>query len=102
MNGKRISYGKSIGPDSYYVPVYFKFDYNPGLIDGTFADVYLTGALRSNVIADPNTSLMEEFGKFYVFVEDEDDCVLAEKPLPEVLYFINASFSMLFSKSMFC
>lgn len=72
MNGKRISYGKNIGPDSYYVPVYFKFDYNPELIDGTFADVYLTGAQRRNVIAVPNTSLMEEFGKFYVFVEDED------------------------------
>jgi RND family efflux transporter MFP subunit len=72
MGGKRISYGKSIEDNSYYVPVYFRIDYDPELIDGTFADVYLTGRAKEDIIVVPNSSLMEEFGKFYVFVEDAD------------------------------
>lgn len=72
MNGKKISQGKSTGASSYYIPVFFRMDYQAELIDGTFAEVYLLGNEIPDAIAVPNTALMEEFGKIYVFVKHDD------------------------------
>jgi len=69
MNGTIISYGRSTGKNSYYVPVYFRIDYDGELIPGTFADVWLIGEKVPDVIVVPNTALMEEYGKIYVFRE---------------------------------
>lgn len=68
MNGRKISSGKSTGGNSFYIPVYFRIDYDPGLIEGTFAEVFLIGKKINDALIVPNTSLMEEFGKLYVFV----------------------------------
>jgi RND family efflux transporter MFP subunit len=76
MNGYRIAYGKSTGGNSFYVPVYFSIDHDPGLIEGSFAEVFLTGERREDQIVVPNSALMEEFGKLYVFtVHDDGDYV---------------------------
>ena len=72
MNGRKISYGKSTGENSFYIPVYFRMDYDPELIEGTFAEVYLIGKKINDVLVVPNTALMEEFGKLYVFIAHED------------------------------
>jgi len=72
MNGYKIAYGKSTGGNSFYVPVYFSIDYDPGLIEGSFAEVFLKGEKTEDMILVPNSALMEEFGKLYVFVAHED------------------------------
>ncbi len=72
LNGRKISSGKSTGENSYYMPVFFRMDVVPELIEGTFAEVYLIGKETKDAIVVPNSALMEEFGKLYVFVEDED------------------------------
>lgn len=72
LNGRKISIGKSTGEDSFYIPVYFSMDYDPELIEGTFAEVWLKGEEIHEAITVPNSSLMEEFGRFYVFVKDDD------------------------------
>jgi|OpeIllAssembly_1097287.scaffolds.fasta_scaffold72966_2 RND family efflux transporter MFP subunit len=72
MNGKKISHGKSTGENSFYIPVYFRMDYDPKLIEGTFAEVFLIGKKLSDAIVVPNSALIEEFGKLYVFVADDD------------------------------
>ncbi len=72
MNGRIISYGKSIGQNSYYMPLYFRIDYNDELIPGTFADIWLIGDTIHDALVIPNTALMEEYGKNYVFREKED------------------------------
>jgi len=71
MNGRRISGAFSTGERSFYVPVYFRIDYDPGLIEGSYAEVYLFSDVRKDIISVPNSALMEEYGKLYVFVEDE-------------------------------
>ncbi len=73
LNGRKISYGKSTGGNSFYIPVYFRIDYDPELVEGSFAEVYLIGQETDDALVVPNTSLMEEFGKLYVFVADEHD-----------------------------
>ncbi|MBN2863977.1 MAG: efflux RND transporter periplasmic adaptor subunit [Bacteroidales bacterium] len=76
MNGRKISYGKSTGDNSFYIPVYFRMDHDPGLIEGTFAEVYLIAKNISDALVVPNSALMEEFGKLYVFVvHDHGDFV---------------------------
>jgi len=72
MNGRKIAFGKSTAGNSFYIPVYFSIDYDSGLIEGSFAEVFLTGELKENMIVVPNSALMEEFGKFYVFVAHDD------------------------------
>lgn len=72
MNGRKISQGKSTDANSYYIPIYFRMDYMPELIDGTFAEVYLLGNEIPDAIVVPNTALMEEFGKIFVFVAHDD------------------------------
>lgn len=71
LNGRMISRGKSTGENSFYIPVYFRMDHDPELIEGTFAEVFLTGEQINDAIVVPNSALMEEFGKLYVFVEHD-------------------------------
>lgn len=72
MNGRKISYGRSTGDNSFYIPVYFKFDYNKDLIPGTFADIWLIGEDITDAIVIPNSSILEEYGKFYVYIDHGD------------------------------
>jgi RND family efflux transporter MFP subunit len=71
MNGRRISNAFTTGERSFYVPVYFRIDYDPGLIEGSYAEVYLISDVKKDAISVPNSALLEEYGKLYVFVEDE-------------------------------
>lgn len=72
MNGEIVSYGRSTGKNSYYIPIYFRIAYDDELIPGTFADVWLIGKEIKDALIVPNTALMEEYGKMYVFRELED------------------------------
>lgn len=69
MNGSKISFGKSTGKNSFYIPVYFRIDYDPELIPGTFAEVWLLGPETNELITIPNSAIMEEYGKYYLFIE---------------------------------
>jgi hypothetical protein len=69
MNGEMISYGRSTGNNSFYIPMYFKIDYNSELIPGTYADIWLVGEEIEDAIVIPNSSILEEYGKFYVFID---------------------------------
>jgi multidrug efflux pump subunit AcrA (membrane-fusion protein) len=82
MNGEKISFGKSTGENSFYIPVYFRMDYTPELIEGTFAEVYLIGKEIKDVIVVPNNALLEEYGKLYVYVEDFDGDFLKRYIIP--------------------
>lgn len=72
MNGKLVSVGKSTDEGSFYLPVFFRLDYDPQLIEGTYVEVFLIGEEKDNTLVVPNSALMEEFGKTYVFVEDTE------------------------------
>lgn len=71
LNGKLISYGRSGSNDSFYIPVFFKIDFTEELIPGTFADIWLIGEDIEDAVVIPNSAIMEEFGKFYVFLDHE-------------------------------
>jgi RND family efflux transporter MFP subunit len=72
-HGKRVSLGKSVQPDSYYIPVYFGFD-NPGdIYPGSFMQIYLEGAERDDVLFLPKGAFIEQQGNFFVFVQEHGE-----------------------------
>ncbi len=69
LNGKLISYGKSLNEGSYLVPVIFKVDNRAGFVSGSFVELYLKTTTDSRALTVPNTALVEEQGNYFVFVQ---------------------------------
>ncbi|HEY0054618.1 MAG TPA: efflux RND transporter periplasmic adaptor subunit [Pedobacter sp.] len=68
LNGRLISVGQTAA-NSPYVSVTFEIN-NPGnLVSGSVADVFLKSSPIANAISVPKTSLIEEQGTFYVYVQ---------------------------------
>jgi len=68
LNGKLLSVGQTAA-GSPYVSVTFEIN-NPGnLVSGSVADVFLKSSPVANAISIPKTSLIEEQGTFYVYVQ---------------------------------
>lgn len=72
LNGRKISHARSMAGNDYYIPVFFRLDFVPEIIPGTYVDIYLSGSPDRECITVPNSAILEEFGRYYVFVEDED------------------------------
>ncbi len=72
MDGKLVSFARSTGSSSYYIPIYFSISFQSEIIPGTYAEVYLKGSPKEDCIVIPNSSILEEFGKYFVFIEDTD------------------------------
>lgn len=73
MNGKVVSYGRSLG-DSYYVPMTLSFDNQGRAIPGSFVEVYLLAAPRPHILTVPQTALVEEQGLYFVFLRLDEEC----------------------------
>ncbi len=72
MNGRLVSYGKSTGSGTAYIPVTFEFDGTGDIVPGAFAEVYLLSRERTGVISVPLSSLTEEQGLLFVYVQTDD------------------------------
>lgn len=62
-------FGKATNTANYLIPVSIKLSRQPELIPGQFVELYLRAESMEPVIAVPNSSLLEEQGNFYVFVQ---------------------------------
>lgn len=69
LNGKIISYAKSTTNESFLFPVYIQIDNKGSFVQGSLVEIYLKTITNSNAITVPNTSLLEEQGFYYVFVQ---------------------------------
>jgi RND family efflux transporter MFP subunit len=73
LNGKLLSVGKTTGGNSPFIPVHFQIESRPGLLPGSFAEVYLKTIPLYNVLVIPASALVEEQGIFYVYVQTEGE-----------------------------
>jgi len=73
LNGRLISYGRTTGNNNYYVPVNFEIDNRGSLIPGSFVQIYLISKEISDALTVPVSSLVEEQGLFYVYVQTEGE-----------------------------
>lgn len=69
LNGKIISFGKSASANSPFIPITFEIDNIGNLIAGSVAEVYLKSSPLPDALVVPLSSLMEEQGNFYVYVQ---------------------------------
>ena len=69
LNGEFISYGKSTDQHAFYIPVNFEIDNKGDIIPGSYIEIFLRTTELKNVITIPMSSLMEEQGHYYAFVQ---------------------------------
>ncbi len=74
LGGKLLSFGKSSGDASYYVPVIFEFDNRGEMIPGSFVEVYLLSGERNGVLSLPLSALTEEQGVYFVYLKLDEEC----------------------------
>ena len=73
LNGRHLSFGKSAGENSFYVPVTFEFDNKGDIIPGSFVEVYLLSSPMENVLSLPRTALTEEQGLFFAYLQLDEE-----------------------------
>ena len=71
LNGKVVSYGKTVGGHSYLIPVFIEVDAHKDLIAGSLVNLFLLCDNNQKYVTVPNTALIEEMGLYYVFVQEE-------------------------------
>jgi cobalt-zinc-cadmium efflux system membrane fusion protein len=69
LNGTLVSYGRTTGNNNFYVPVNFEIENNGNLLSGSFVQVYLFSDVIREALVVPVSSLIEEQGMFYVYVQ---------------------------------
>lgn len=69
LNGKVLSYGKSANAEYYLIPVTLQIENSGNFITGEFVELFLKTLTNSKALTVPNTSLLEEQGNYYVFVQ---------------------------------
>lgn len=73
LKGRLLSFGKSVGDNSFYVPVTFEFDNKGDIIPGSFVEVYLLSTPMENIISLPRTALTEEQGLFFAYLQLDEE-----------------------------
>jgi RND family efflux transporter MFP subunit len=73
LNGRLLSYGRTSGQQSFYIPVTFEFDNIGDIIPGSFTEIYLIANPQDNVISVSSSSVTEEQGLHFVYVQLEEE-----------------------------
>jgi membrane fusion protein, heavy metal efflux system len=73
LNGKLLSVGKTTAGNSPFIPVHFQIDSKPGMLPGSFAEVFLKTTPINDALVIPVSALIEEQGVFYVYVQTEGE-----------------------------
>lgn len=79
LNGKLLSYGKTSGSNSFYIPVTFEFDNVGDIIPGSFTEVYLLSTPRDGVLSIPVSALTEEQGINFVYIQVEPEAYVKKE-----------------------
>ena len=69
LNGRLLAIGSSVKENNQYLPVYFEAENNGELLEGAYAEFFLKTRATENCILVPVQSLLEEQGRYYVFVQ---------------------------------
>lgn len=69
LNGKVISFGKTTNTNNYLIPISLQIDNRADFVAGSFVEVYLKSVSNQKTLTIPNTSILEEQGSYFVFVQ---------------------------------
>jgi RND family efflux transporter MFP subunit len=79
LNGKVISYGKSVTSTSPFIPLTFEIDNIGNIISGSVVEVYLQSLPIKDAMVVPLTSLIEEQGLFFVYEQKSGESFLKKE-----------------------
>lgn len=68
LDGRLISASGAAETSNGYIPIYFSFMGNGETLPGAFAEIYLIGTGRGNVLTVPKDALIEAQGNKYLYV----------------------------------
>jgi RND family efflux transporter MFP subunit len=69
LDGKLLAIGSSVAENKQYLPVYFEALNNGLLLEGAYAEFFLKTNPIENCIVIPVEAVLEERGKYYVYVQ---------------------------------
>lgn len=69
LDGRLVSYGKAVSAESPLLPVVYQIKNVADFLPGSFLDLYIKTKGEREVISIPNTSLVEEMGNYFVYVQ---------------------------------
>ncbi|HBH84440.1 MAG TPA: efflux RND transporter periplasmic adaptor subunit [Bacteroidales bacterium] len=69
LNGKILSFGRTTSSDNYLIPVSIQIDNTGSFIPGSFVELFLKTVTNSQALTLPSTSLLEEQGNYFVYVQ---------------------------------
>ena len=69
LNGKVLSYGRNTNDDNYLIPVNLQIDNKGSFVAGSFVELFLKTQSSSDALTIPNSSIMEEQGNHFVFIQ---------------------------------
>jgi RND family efflux transporter MFP subunit len=69
LNGKIVTYGRSADLNNPLIPVVFQVRNNPGLLPGSFVEMFIKLQTGSEAITVPNEALVEEMGTCFLYVQ---------------------------------
>lgn len=69
LNGRLLSYARSVDPETQRLPVYFEIDHVGPLVAGSFVEVYLkTNEVQALTL--PLSALIEEQGNYALYIQE--------------------------------
>lgn len=74
LNGRLLSFAKSMDSDLFYIPVTFEFDNRGEILPGGYVEACLYTSPVPDTISIPISSLIEEQGVYSVFLQEDEDC----------------------------
>ena len=69
LNGKVLSFGKATNSDNFLIPVALQIDNVGNFTAGGFVEVYLKTVTNALALTVPTTSLLEDQGTYFVYVQ---------------------------------
>jgi RND family efflux transporter MFP subunit len=69
LNGKVLSFGKSVNEDNFLIPVSLQIENKAGFLPGSFVELWLKTQKGNPVMTIPVSALTEEQGSFFVYVQ---------------------------------
>lgn len=73
MGGRKVT-SDNVVAQGGYIDMAFEFNNPGGIVPGSYAEIYLLGAERKDAVVVPLSSVTEEMGYFYVYIELEKGC----------------------------
>ena len=64
-----LSFGKAANSDNYLISVTLQVENNGSIISGSYVEIYLKTFSNNQALVVPTTSLLEEQGNFFVWVQ---------------------------------